>query len=170
MFRCPHPDHNHFYLVLHRNARPSLLVLAAQLALQGQVYVLDGGNWFNPQQVARVVRQKTLHTTAILKRIQVARAFTCFQMAELIQHTRRTHERYPAPTLVLDLLATFQDENVLARERTRVLDHCLDNLQQIKHHWGVVVSARPGHPEFISRLVQAADRVFEETCLPEEEE
>lgn len=160
MYNCPHPDHNRLYLVLHPNARPSLLVLSAELALQGRVYILDGGNSFNPQLVTRVIRRTTPHTGAILNRIQVARAFTCFQMAALVRQARQAHNQKPAPTLVLDLLSTFQDENVKLKERVRVLRDCLLDLQAIKRQWGVVVSARPGNTELETILIEAADRVF----------
>lgn len=169
MYDIPHPDHNHLYLVFHPDARPSLLVLAAELALYGRVYVLDGGNSFNPQLVARIIRRATPHTGAVLSRIQVARAFTCFQMAALVRQARHAHARRPAPTLVFDLLATFQDENVNLKERARVLRDCLEDLQQIKRQWGVVVSARPGGPDLDNILINGADRIFQHASLPEKE-
>ena len=169
MYNCPHPDHNHLYLVLHPNARPSMLVLAAELALQGRMYVLDGGNSFNPQLVTRLIRRATPHTGAVLSRIQVARAFTCFQMAALVSQASQAHAQHPAPTLVLDLLSTFQDENVNLQERIRVLRNCLPDLQLLKQHRGVVVSARPGNADLEAILVSAADQVFYRDDLEEKD-
>jgi len=169
MNTCPNPDDNQLYLVPHPQARACLMVLAAELALQGRVYVLDGGNSFNPQPVARLIRRATLHTSIIMQRIQVARAFTCFQMAALIRQARQAHARYPAPTLVLDLLSTFEDENIRLEERKRVLEGCLADLKQIKRCHGVVVSARYTNPLLSELLVKAADHIYEQNDLSQKE-
>ncbi len=66
-------------LVLYTHAERiphELTRLTAQLAVQGAVRVLDGGNVFQAFPIARLVRSRTADLDAALDRIQVARAFT----------------------------------------------------------------------------------------------
>ncbi|MCP4418017.1 MAG: hypothetical protein GY805_15450, partial [Chloroflexi bacterium] len=85
--------------------RTQMLELSAVLALRGSVRVLDGGNSYDALYVARYIRRHTVQMDETLKRISVARAFTCYQMVTLLQQTAV----FPSPTLVLDLLTTFGD-------------------------------------------------------------
>ena len=51
----------------------------------------------------------------VMKRIFIRRAFTCFQMQALLDNT----PSLPQPHIILDLLATFYDEQVPEREINR---------------------------------------------------
>ena len=99
----------------------------ARLAAAGPLMVLDGGNCFNAYGVARDLRRRTPHVTDALKRISVARAFTCYQMAALLSETSNS----ALPILTLDLLATFADENVRLDERKRLLAGCVNQLRRL---------------------------------------
>jgi hypothetical protein len=105
-------------LIAPDRALEYLLDPVASLAWGGPLLILDGGNSFNVYQVARHIerrrpawarqqaRQQAGRETgldSILANIQVARAFTCYQVVALLSSTPAT----PAPTLVLDMLATF---------------------------------------------------------------
>ena len=101
-----------------------MLELSARLSAAGDLRVLDGGNRFNVYPVARAVRRYTSDLTGALARIRLARAFTCYQMAALLAET-------PAdglPTLVIDLLATFYDDNAKLTESQRLLADCIPHL------------------------------------------
>jgi hypothetical protein len=126
-------------LIIPRAKTKAMLDLAAQLALQSPLRVLDGGNQFNVYSVVRTLRQRTLHLTAILKRIQVARAFTCYQMTALLSNSTTQ----PMPVLVLDLLETFYDENVTFPECRRLLKICTEHLKRLAQNTTVLVSAHP---------------------------
>ena len=121
------------------NAIRLLLDLAARLALESPVRVLDGGNCFNVYTVAQDLRRRTLHTTAALSRISVARAFTCYQVTTLLESTPESS----TPTLVLDLLATFHDESVSPGERRRLLDRNVTELRRLSRQGSVMVSIHP---------------------------
>jgi hypothetical protein len=167
-----------------RDLRP-LLGMAARLALNAPLRVLDGGNCFNayivaqalrpallPALLAQQARQQTPDVEAVLGRIRVSRAFTCYQMVTLLDETEAT----PAATVVLDLLATFRDENVPMAERQRLLEHCLGRLKRLATAAPLLVSASPdgGPPmsrphrqhqspagdELLMRLEKAADQVW----------
>lgn len=143
--------------------RMQMLELSAALALRGSVRVLDGGNSYNALYVARYIRRHSVQLDETLRRIYVARAFTCYQMVTLLQQAvcppvftrgrlrevpvpakaRDTEAVFPHPTLVLDLLATFGDESVDLKEAVRLLRLVLIQLQQLCRRAPVVVSLRP---------------------------
>ena len=120
-------------------ARSRMLDLAAQLALHGAVRILDAGNQSNVYPIAQRLRRSTVDVNAALRRIQVQRAFTCYQVAALMV------EAQPAPTatLVLDFLSTFYDQDVKLPEATQLLRGCLKDLQRLAEHSPVLVSSRP---------------------------
>lgn len=122
-----------------RAERLHMLELSAVLALRGTVRVLDGGNSYNAMYVARYIRRHTVQLAATLNRITVARAFTCYQMVTLLQETTVS----PAPTLVLDLLATFGDESIDLNESVRLLRLALGQLQRLCRLAPVLVSLQP---------------------------
>jgi hypothetical protein len=132
--------------------------LTAQFALKGPVRVLDGGNRFQARTLQRKLRRHGRDVYQAVERVQVARAFTCFQMVALLNE----QETISMPILILDLLATFGDESVPERQRRRLLDQALGQLQRLSRPAPVVVSAPPLDPgdEWVQRLASAADHVW----------
>jgi hypothetical protein len=55
-------------------------------------------------------------------------------------------EAGPAPTLLLDLLSTFMDENVRLEESRRLLAACLVDIARLANRAPVIASARPLTP------------------------
>ena len=129
-------------------AAQAMLTLAAHLARAGPLQVLDGGNRFNAYIVARQLRRlitldkarNSPDLRSCLDRIRVARAFTCYQMAALIDQACPGEARAcpgnartapnGSPTLVIDLLDTFYDESAPLAERRRLAEHCMQRLRQ----------------------------------------
>ncbi len=138
-----------------RSAMRLLLGLAARLALAGTLRVLDCGNCFNVYTVTQALHQHTMDTTAALKRISVARAFTCYQVTALLESTPQDS----TPTLVLDLLSTFYDESVSLGERRRLLDRNVTALRRLSREGSVLVSIHPGgaQAQACSGLVEAVE-------------
>ena len=156
-------------LIAPDQALERLLDPVANLAWLGPLRILDGGNRFNVYHVARhLERRRPAHTApeidlhSILANIQVARAFTCYQVVALLSDTPST----PAPTLVLDMLATFADETVHFDERRRLLSACLLELHRLSRLAPLGVSVRLPHPEkkesvrLLAILEDAADQVY----------
>ncbi len=66
----------------------TLLVMFTLLAARGETpRLFDGGNRFDGYFVARLARRLTPQPRAVLSRMRLSRAFTCFQLAELIENT-----------------------------------------------------------------------------------
>jgi hypothetical protein len=170
----PEPRPGQFLLLAApRAASEKMLAFAARLAQAGPLRVVDGGNRFNVYLLARLagrLQRAALHET--LQRVRFARAFTCFQMAALLEQI----PAIPDPTLVIDFLNTFYDESVPLAERRRVLEACLGQLRRLSHPAAVVVSVRPPPPPHVDptglldAVQAAADLVwfpdFPSTPLP----
>lgn len=134
-------------LIAPRAATDEMLRLAAILALQGELCVLDGGNSFDAFQVARMLRRATPRLDEALNRIQVARSFTCYQMVAMLEET----PDMATPHLVLDLLATFYDESVSLDESHRLLRIVIQELNRLRRLAPVAVSVRPPKTEQLDR-------------------
>lgn len=130
---------NQLLLVMGEHAASHwMLELAARLAMQGQVRVLDGGNRFNAYPVAQSIRRQHFDPRVALSRIRLSRAFTCYQVHALLTEW----PAMPFPTLVFDLLATFYDESVQLAESQRLLRKVLGHLEQLSKMAPVVVGTR----------------------------
>src|SRR5260370_8002211 len=64
--------------------RLSHYFLPTILLNQRQVLYLDGANQVSPLLIARFARERGLEPAIFNARIRVSRAFTCFQLTELI--------------------------------------------------------------------------------------
>ena len=138
-----------FLIVAPHAARSHMLDLAARLALHGGVRILDAGNQCNVYPIAQRLRRSTPDVNTALARIQVRRAFTCYQVAALLVETPPA----PTATLVLDFLATFYDEDVRLPEATQLLRGCLSHLRRLAEQAPVLVAARPPAPVCAERVV-----------------
>lgn len=130
----------------------------ADLALQGPVQVLDGGNRFDVLSLNRELRGRGRDFYSPLQGVQVARAFTCYQVVTLLEETAGGE----LPTLVLHPLTTFEDESVPRAERLRLLETALHWLEKSARQAPVLLVLRPRPQEdpFLARLAGAVDRVW----------
>jgi hypothetical protein len=74
----------------------------------------------------------------VLTHIRLSRAFTCFQLAELIETTPPGQD----PLFVLDFLATFYDESVPLRDTERLLLTTISHFKRLAAYGPVIVGAR----------------------------
>lgn len=143
---------------------PTLITrLALRPAPEGDALlrVVDAGNCFAAYTIARQIRRVTADLPGILQRIQVARAFTCYQVLALLESAPAA----AAPLLALDLLSTFYDENVRLAERQRLLLRCTVELKRLSRPApvGALVSLHAGHPDtlaLLNILENAADQIW----------
>lgn len=117
-----------------------LLQLAAHLALNRTVRILDCGNRGDMYRIAKTLRGLTPDPAAVMSRVLLSRAFTCYQAEALLRSSR---DLTRTPVLVLDLLATFLDESVGAPEIDRLSRDTLDHLKTIAAKNFVIVSVNP---------------------------
>lgn len=118
-----------------------MLQLISALALRQTVTVLDCGNRSNMYAVARLIRPYTSDPVSVMNNIRLSRAFTCYQVLAMVQGAAKNPLR--GPLVLLDLLATFLDEDVELKDCQRLLKHSLDILEKMSHLAPVVISTRP---------------------------
>jgi len=139
--------------------REQITTLTAELALRGAVTILDGGNRFAAYQTIRKLRMRTPDVEKAASHIFVRRAFTCYQMVSLLESSPSLQQPY----IIMDMLATFYDENVQPREADRLLDQCLAQLDRLRLTGPIVVSLK-SHTDrnfLAERVLSKADNVIE---------
>ena len=86
------------------------------LLRQKRVLYLDGANQISPLLIARFARERALEPSALNALIRVARAFTCFQLTELIRRVPKVLATFHADVLIVTALPDlFFDEDVQDR-------------------------------------------------------
>ena len=122
-----------------RTPTQTLLAMFTWLAARGATpRVFDGGNRFDGYFVARMARRMTPQPEAVLGRLRLSRAFTCYQLALLIEEAHASL----SPVLILDLLNTFYDESVPLQDVERLLTQVIAHLKRLATVGPVVVGAR----------------------------
>jgi hypothetical protein len=102
------------------------------LAEGKQVLCLDGANRFDPLLIARMARQRGM-AAEFNRRIRVARAFTCFQLTELLVRVPRLLETFAADALVVTALPDlYFDEDVRERDAGVAFRHALDAMRALR--------------------------------------
>jgi hypothetical protein len=146
----------------HTPTRALLAALSLFAARGHSLRIFDGGNSFDGYFVARQARRFSTHPHAVLERIRLSRAFTCFQLAELIENAPAN----PEPLFVLNLLSTFYDESVPLRDSERLLANTITHLKRLAAVGPVIVGAREPRPlvqerwVLLDRLQAAADATW----------
>ena len=139
------PLQNKVFVLLGQHALThKMLELTAMLCLKQTVTVLDCGNRSNMYSVAKLIRPHSSDPVRVMCNIRLSRAFTCYQVAAMLDAAAANPSR--EPLVVLDLLATFLDEDVKLKDAQRLLEHSLGFLAQLSASAPVVISARPIPP------------------------
>jgi hypothetical protein len=114
--------------------------VAGWLAGRGiDVIVLDGANRFDPYMVSSFARKALISPERLLKRIRIARAFTCYQMATLMGErlvSLLREEGIAAPrqkpwVILLGPITTFFDEDVPEREVRPLFERSLRKIEEM---------------------------------------
>jgi len=112
-----------------QSSRLSHYFLAAPLLRGEAVLFLDAANCFNPYRLVAFAEQCRRPPAELLTRVRVSRAFTCFQLAELIERTPAAARRYRARHVVLTGMPDiFDDEELAPAEVKSVFTRALGTL------------------------------------------
>ena len=130
------------------------------------MYVVDGDNSFRSYLIARYAREMSLDPRRALAQVQVSRAFTCYQLAEIVERLSRRADTVNCASIVcLGLLGTFYDEDVAWPEAQRLLKEVITHLKSLSERWLVLVTVRPPPSKarnrrgLIHSLMQQADAI-----------
>ena len=120
------------------------------------VWVLDGANSFNAYFVARLARRWGFAPETILERIKLSRAFTCYQMKELVTRRLASALSPPQGTAIfcLGLLETFYDEDVKMVDAVPMIKMISANFATLaRRGYTILITAREPRAEQKDRLV-----------------
>src|SRR5690242_20599231 len=99
---------------------------------QKRLLYLDGANQLTPPLIARFAREPGLEPSALNGLIPVARAFTCFQLTELIRRVPKVLATFQADVLIVTALPDlFFDEDVQDRPARASFEHALEGLREL---------------------------------------
>jgi len=158
---------------------PSELVfkpIARLAGLGSPLYVVDGDNSFRSYLIARYARAMSLDPRLALTQVQVSRAFTCYQLAAIVERLSRRVDTANcvgadcvsvncAGIVCLGLLGTFYDEDVAWPEAQRLLQEVITCLKSLAKRRLVLVTVCPpssrahNRSGLIQSLMQQADFV-----------
>ncbi len=162
LYGCPEmPRLSHYFL-------PRLLFA------KKQILYLDGANQISPLLVARFARERGVEPSSVNSLIRVARAFTCFQLTELVRRVPKTLEKFPADVLIVTALPDlYFDEDIRDTEARASFEHALEglgNLAPLSLSIAVfsdATSFKTKRRDFFQRLRNQADHVVKVESTPE---
>jgi len=125
-------------LETRQREQTDMLQLAAALAFRSGAAILDGGNHFNAYTVVHRIRLAAADLDTA-NSLQIARAFNCHQMVELVRQIPCDG----SPCLVIDLLDTFIDDTLPLAHRLQMVSRIMRRLAQLNRHQAVVISLAP---------------------------
>lgn len=148
-------------------ARLAHYFLPGPLLMGKRVLLLDGANQFSPLLIARFARSHGLAPGKFNQCIRVARAFTCFQLTELLLRAPRFLLESPAEVLIVTALPDlYFDEDVREREAAASFDHALEGLRLLARPrlavgvFSGILSFNTARRRFFRKLAEQADSVL----------
>ena len=142
--------------------------LIAVLARRGPLQLVAGSEWLPAYGLARLLRQSTVEVKQTLERVRLARAFTCYQLLDLLAGVRPD----PEPLLVLNFLHNFYSPDIPLPVRLRVLDQCRQHLQRLSacKPVAVMIQEAPAaeYRQFHALLACIADEILQAGAGPDE--
>ncbi len=145
----------------HSTGKPLVNEFVARLALAAPVTVIDAnGMALDPLLIARVLRMHTENYLPLLERVHIARAFTCHELAAMLEGEVTGREA----VIVLDFFSSLDDENLSDIERKTVFERLVRRLMGLRLSAPLLVWIRPVVlPQtglLAERLVELSDPVL----------
>lgn len=141
------------------------LQVASQMACEDQrVLYLCGDNRFNPYIVAKLAKVQQKNQEEALERILVARAFTAFQLDELIH--RLNPEQTSGVAIISGICTAFFDEDVVDNDAARLFYRSLWRLTELSRAGLILLLTqsemprRTGRSYFLTDLCRASNVVM----------
>lgn len=154
--------------------RLSHYFLPRLLFAKKQVLYLDGANQISPLLLARFARERGVEPSSVNSLIRVARAFTCFQLTEIVRRVPKTLERFSADVLIVTALPDlYFDEDVRDREARASFEHALEGLANVAPLslsiavFSDATSFKTKRRDFLHRLRNQADYVVKVEPTPD---
>lgn len=156
--------------------RLSHYFLPRVLLEEKRILYLDGANQISPLLIARFARERGLDPSAFNCLIRVSRAFTCFQLTELIRRVPKFLETFDPNVLIVTALPDlFFDEDVRDREARASFEHALEALAKLAALplsiaiFSDATSFKTSRRDFLHRLCKQANEVVKVEPRPGDE-
>jgi hypothetical protein len=156
--------------------RLSHYFLPRVLLEEKRILYLDGANQISPLLIARFAREHGLAPSAFNCLIRVSRAFTCFQLTELIRRVPKFLETFDPNVLIVTALPDlFFDEDVRDREARASFEHALEGLGKLAALplsiavFSDATSFKTSRRDFLHRLCKQANEVMKVEARPGDE-
>jgi hypothetical protein len=148
-------------IITGRHDKHQAVAWITAAALRGPLCIIAGSEWIPSYSVAHAIRQDTVDVGRVLGNVRLARAFTCYQLLDLLASTRGDG----TPILVLDFLHTFFSPDIPLPVRIRTLQACCRNLRRLSPRQPVTVFAvqetDPDYEIFYALLSASMDEVIQ---------
>src|SRR6266852_5041410 len=162
-YGCPEmPRLSHYFL-------PRLLFA------KKQILYLDGANQISPLLLARFARERGVDPSVVNSLIRVARAFTCFQLTELVRRVPKFLQKFPADVLIVTAMPDlYFDEDIRDREARASFEHALEGLGNVAPLslsiavFSDATSFKTKRRDFFQRLRNQAEHVVKVESTPED--
>jgi len=146
------------------------LCTRAVIDFNASVVYVDGGNHMDPYVISGLCKRYRADKDTVLSRINVARAFTAYQMVTIIESDlERTINEMAADVVVASCLSTlFQDEDLGSSESRSMYRQCIAKLKELTGKYNLITIitnyARRAHTgrraEFKKYLYRDADKII----------
>jgi hypothetical protein len=115
-----------------RNAPRLSHYFMPRLALEGKrILFLDGANCADPRLMARLAERRGIPFAQFNQQIMMARAFTCFQLTELISRGPQFLVQFPAQVLMITAFPElYFDEDVRQADANAAFQQALGHLHR----------------------------------------
>jgi len=130
------------------------------------VLYLDGANQIDPLLIARFAMERRLEPSVFNELIRVSRAFTCFQLMELIIRVPKFLKNFLANVLIVTAIPDlFFDEDVREQQARASFEHALEGLETLAPFPICIVifsnatSFKTRRTDFFHKLCKQADQV-----------
>ncbi len=139
-----------------------------------RVLYLDGANQFDPRLLIRLAQRRGCAPAEFNRRVRVARAFTCFQLAELLCRAPVLLRNFPAQVILVSALPElFFDQEVRETEALAAFQRALGAMKRLSAQTPVAVfSDAASHPSrrqrFFNQLTLQAGQVWRFEKQPDE--
>lgn len=146
-----------------------LLCLRAQLphgkgGLDSASVFIDGGNCSDPYLFSSLAKRARLNPKVALRRVTTSRAFTIYQLANLVsrQLPKELEDNGSRLAVVSDVFSMFADPSIDENERRRMADAVVDGVRKTKAETGaLLVVTLVTKTEFDSKVTNRADLLLE---------
>jgi hypothetical protein len=154
--------------------RLSHYFLPRVLLAEKRVLYLDGANQISPFLISRFARQRGVEASAFNRLIRVSRAFTCFQLTELIVRVPKFLATFSADILIVTAVPDlFFDEDVRELQARAAFQHALEGLATLSQLaisiaiFSDATSFKTRRMNFFRQLCKQADQVLKVEMQPE---